>query len=255
MVFSFWGVAAFLTILLAQLDFSMQSYSYANSDVLKIFIYLGEYSVILHSFYVVLRNWESDLIEPSRKLRKTVFVSFAIGICIGAVGLNTGIMAEAYRPIVVIVGVLLVSKALYGFGHDELDHLVGQAAGSPIANKGPDEEDQSETESDSETKLLVSVMESEFYRELDATIGSLARRSGFPEYKVRRIISQDLGYRNFNSYLNRLRTKNAADRLIREPETPIKVIAYDVGYRSVTSFNRAFKEAYGVSPSTYRAVS
>ena len=66
------------------------------------------------------------------------------------------------------------------------------------------------------------------------------------------MINQKLGYRNFNDYINQLRIAEAGARLIAEPDTPILNIALDVGYRTLSSFNRAFKEILEQTPTAYR---
>ncbi len=47
------------------------------------------------------------------------------------------------------------------------------------------------------------------YRHDNITIGTLATRLGVPEYRLRRLINQRLGYRNFNVFLNNHRIEEA----------------------------------------------
>ena len=58
-----------------------------------------------------------------------------------------------------------------------------------------------------------------------------------------------------NQYLNQYRIAEAARRLQDPAEInlPISTIALDVGYASLSSFNKAFKEVHGVTPSIYRS--
>jgi len=81
----------------------------------------------------------------------------------------------------------------------------------------------------------------------------LAQKLELPEYKTRSLINQTLGYRNFNDYINQLRIADASERLVSDPEAPILNIALDVGYRTLSSFNRAFKEIHSLNPTDYRA--
>jgi AraC-like DNA-binding protein len=64
-----------------------------------------------------------------------------------------------------------------------------------------------------------------------------------------------LHYRNFNQFLNQYRIEEAARRLQdpHEQHIPISSIALDVGYASLSSFNKAFKDTYQVTPSVYRS--
>ena len=92
------------------------------------------------------------------------------------------------------------------------------------------------------------------YRREGLTIGTLAAELGVPEYRLRQLINEGLGYRNFNAFLNRYRIDEARDALADpvQEEVPILTIALDAGFQSVGPFNRAFKAATGVTPSEFR---
>lgn len=103
---------------------------------------------------------------------------------------------------------------------------------------------------------LTQLMESDFaYREMGLTIGQLAVRMELPEYRLRRIINAGLGYRNFNDFLNTYRIREASQRLIDPTgiEEAVLNIALDAGFRSLSSFNKAFKQSLGKTPTEYRA--
>ena len=92
------------------------------------------------------------------------------------------------------------------------------------------------------------------YREPTLSIGALAERMALPEHKLRRLINQGLGHRNFSAFLNTYRLGDAR-RWLADPvqrETPILTIAMDAGFQSIGPFNRAFKSATGVTPSEFR---
>jgi len=105
--------------------------------------------------------------------------------------------------------------------------------------------------------MLVSLQQlmdrERLYAEHDLRIAGVAARLNVPEYRLRRAINQTLGYRNFNRYINDHRLREACVRLLSQPDLPILSIALDVGFRSISSFNSAFREANGCSPSEFRA--
>ena len=92
------------------------------------------------------------------------------------------------------------------------------------------------------------------YREMGLTIGKLAVQLDIPEYRLRQLINTGLGYRNFNDFLNQFRIREASERLADsdQRDTQILVIALDTGFRSLSSFNKAFKATYEVTPTAYR---
>ena len=57
---------------------------------------------------------------------------------------------------------------------------------------------------------------------------------------------------NFSVYLEDLRLNEAA-RLIKEGNANVTDISLEVGYNNTTSFRRAFKKKFGVTPSAMSA--
>jgi AraC-like DNA-binding protein len=56
---------------------------------------------------------------------------------------------------------------------------------------------------------------------------------------------------NFTEYVSRTRIEGAKNLLLN-PNLRISEIAYEVGFRSLTHFNRVFRHIVGESPTTYR---
>lgn len=56
---------------------------------------------------------------------------------------------------------------------------------------------------------------------------------------------------NFTDYLSRVRTERAKNLLLN-PNLRVSEIAYEVGFQSLTHFNRVFKKILGQSPTDYR---
>jgi AraC-like DNA-binding protein len=92
------------------------------------------------------------------------------------------------------------------------------------------------------------------YRQEGLTIGALALKLGIPEYRLRRLINQGLGYRNFTAFLNGYRIAEAKAALAdpAQAAVPILTIALDAGFQSLPPFNRAFKAETALTPSDYR---
>lgn len=56
---------------------------------------------------------------------------------------------------------------------------------------------------------------------------------------------------NFTNYLGRVRVERAKELLLN-PNARVSEIAYEVGFQSLTHFNRVFRKITGESPSAYR---
>ncbi|MBL4639946.1 MAG: AraC family transcriptional regulator [Kordiimonadaceae bacterium] len=104
-------------------------------------------------------------------------------------------------------------------------------------------------------KRVIEVVEAEeFYLEPNLTISTLAKKVQMPEHKLRQLVNQHMGYRNFADFLNEYRIEAAKIRLadVANRRQQVLVLAMDLGYGSLGPFNRAFKARTGLTPSEYR---
>ncbi|WOH37721.1 helix-turn-helix domain-containing protein [Thalassotalea fonticola] len=111
------------------------------------------------------------------------------------------------------------------------------------------------TEFKDELVKLKNVMVNEcLYRQEGLTISKLASHVAIQEYKLRTIINGALGYRNFNDFLNHYRITEVSEKLSCEQfkSTPILTLALESGFRSLSSFNKAFKMTHNATPSEFR---
>ena len=113
-------------------------------------------------------------------------------------------------------------------------------------------------ERDEDSALLAALrraMEHDrLYRAEGLSIGGLATKLGTPEHRLRRLINRQLGYRNFNAFLNGYRLADVTSALAdpAQEAVPILTIALDAGFQSLGPFNRAFKAETGLTPSEFR---
>ena len=102
------------------------------------------------------------------------------------------------------------------------------------------------------TSLLERMQDERLYADHDLRVAKLADMIGVPEHHLRKKINKQLGYRNFNQFVNQYRIEEAGQRLNQEPTLPVLSVALDVGFRSISSFNTAFQSQFGMSPTAYR---
>ncbi len=105
-----------------------------------------------------------------------------------------------------------------------------------------------------ELQRLQALIEGRVFLNPGLTIGSLATQVGVPEHRLRRLVNQSLGYRNFAAFINDHRIAEAKRRLADHAfaREQITGLAFDLGFASLAPFNRAFRERVGMSPSEYR---
>lgn len=88
------------------------------------------------------------------------------------------------------------------------------------------------------------------HRDESLTLQVLAQRLGYSEFHMTRKFKEILGMQ-FRTYL-RSRKLAFALKEVRDSEKRMLDIAFDYGFSSHEAFTRAFKAAYGVTPSEYR---
>jgi len=211
----------------------------------------GEYLIIALGLWTVWSNWEDDLVESRRRLRGVVLTGVGVSVLLVVIPLNTGLVG-VWLPYLSIAVINLVCT--YSLLRGRTGVLFGIPTQLPILPQEVAETPQKTEDKDQQAHaiLLKALMDQGFYRTEHLTLKMLAEQLGLPEYKTRALINQTLGYRNFNDYINQLRIHEAALHLLREPQTPVLNISLDVGYRTLSSFNRAFKEIQNMSPSEFR---
>ncbi len=105
-------------------------------------------------------------------------------------------------------------------------------------------------------KLIHLIEVEKIYKQEEISIREIANMLGEQEYKIRKLINYQLGYKNFNEFINFYRITEICKVLTDEKQNNEKLsitrLAMDYGYGSLVSFNRAFKSQTGITPSEYR---
>lgn len=240
--------------------------------------------------WAAARHWRADLVEDRRRLRVFVAVSgIAYTLAFLAVRLGSPRGQLSGWAATLDVGVLLLIVGVLVFGMLRLvssnlfssapptAHIHSLVSTLPAAEPtGPDL--LSATASDgiassdptapmpalaagsdpAEDRLALALQHlmavERVYRADDMSVANLAARLSVPEYRLRRLINQRLGYRNFNAFVNgyRLDAVRAALADPAQREVPVLTLALDAGFQSIGPFNRAFKAATGLTPTEFR---
>ncbi len=85
----------------------------------------------------------------------------------------------------------------------------------------------------------------------ELTVEKLAGVAHFSPFHFHRIFSAVAG-ETIGAFVARVRIERAATLLTARPDRPVTQIALETGFASPSSFSRAFREAYGVSPTEWR---
>lgn len=209
-----------------------------------------------HVVYTAVRGLGSDLVEPRRRFRVPFVITMGAIVAIivgsGFFSLQGSWITSIYVGSIFLL-ILFFNLATFRLHGDSM-HII-----DPVPEQSLPSLKSRVSERDKDKPLvdrIHHVMESErLYTQPGLTIGMLAAKVSMQEYRLRRLINQKLHYRNFNQYLNQYRIAEAARRLQdpAESQVAISTIALDVGYASLSSFNKAFKELHGVTPTIFRS--
>ena len=83
------------------------------------------------------------------------------------------------------------------------------------------------------------------------SLADVAKAAGASVFHFCKVFHKTTGLK-FTDYVARVRLEDARTELLN-PNRRISEIAYDVGFQSLTQFNRTFKRVFGQSPSDFRA--
>ena len=225
-----------------------------------IFIFMPQVIMLAfacHVVYTAVTGLSGDLVESRRQLRVPFAIAMGsiVAIIVGAgfFNLNESWLYSIYMGSIFLF-MLFFNLSTFPLHRDSprVIEQVEAPAAAPVNTPRVSDSDKDKPLVD----RVHHVMESKrLYAQTGLTIGMLASSVSMQEYRLRRLINQKLHYRNFNQYLNQYRIAEAARRLQNPAEITLSIssIALDVGYASLSSFNKAFKEVHGVTPSIYRS--
>ncbi len=207
------------------------------------------------ALYWTVKDWRVDLVETRRLQRVVLMV--VIGVNIVSYTLLTRLILtpnditlmyvhEGYMAFNALSNAaVLLFLTRHGFSAP-----VTAAADASLRADSPNDLGSSALDA----AAFDAAMKAGVHHEPGLTIASLAKRLKMPEYRLRRLINDQLGYRNFNQMLHAYRVADASAALAdpAQRRLPILSIALSVGYQSINPFNRAFRELKGTTPSAFR---
>ena len=240
----------------------------AINDISYIFVQIIPQLIMLvfaaHTIYLAYQGYSTDLLEQRRRVRVTflLIMGVLLVVVVGSDFINLFSrfvlapgqsllpdMPGYFVSIYIFVMTFLFSQLIFQLNGDARA-LISNSGGAAIKSKK-----NGSPQSNVNPALLEKIKETmevgKLYTKTGLTIADLAEKLSIQEYRLRRIINQQMQFKNFNQFLNNYRIEDACSRL-RETSTPISTVALDVGYASLSVFNKAFKERYGITPTEFR---
>jgi AraC-like DNA-binding protein len=207
------------------------------------------------ALYWTVADWRFDLVETRRAIRA---LTLAVG---GGLIIASGLMQVLIDPnsvanyiaheAVAVADLAILAFILFRMTDGDVGRYLDFQSPRTTVRQGP----AANADLGPALARLTALLEQERICEQEGlSLKALAGRVGVPEYRLRKLIHEQLGYRNFNALLHDYRIREAC-RQLRDPalrRTPILTIALSVGYASINTFSRGFREITGVTPSAWR---
>ena len=240
-----WLIAALYLVVALWVGLERGATNVAVNIYLLVPVQLTKLGFAIGAMFIVWRGRENDVVESRLKLRRVFAAS--IGVIVAAVvatelvtGWNVPALIELFGMAAIFFATLMLNLAFLRLNPSFV--LRESRALASVSS-----------EDSSLIDALNKLMSEDFaYTNHDLRIADLAATLKVPEYQLRRTINRSLGHQNFNQFINRYRVEEAARRLVNEPRAPVLTIALDVGFRSISSFNTAFRAHYKKTPTDYR---
>lgn len=215
---------------------------------------IGMIAFGLAGMWTAWRGRDNDLVEPRRRFRLIVIWAigaFVIWVALVEIPIFGGrwlVDVKAITQVAIVAMTFVVSFGLYSF-------VQPQLFSAPVQTLAPSTPAPPPDPSPLAASLRAHMAHQRPYRADGLTIAALAAQLGEQEYRLRRLINGELGFRNFTAFLNAYRLDEVRGALAdpAQREVPILTIALDAGFGSLGPFNRAFREAQGMTPSAWRA--
>ncbi len=139
------------------------------------------------------------------------------------------------------------TKVLKPKQYDALVKLLTIFAGhlAMVANQIAVQQQNAEPPMITRAKEFIKTNQSE-----DISLGDVAKAVNTSTFYFCKMFKKATGL-NFTDYLSRIRIEKAKNLLLN-PNLRISEIAYEVGFQSLTHFNRVFRKLAGQSPTEYR---
>lgn len=208
-----------------------------------------ELVLICHALVIALQHWRDDLVQERRYIRGGVISVSAVYIFLVIfVEHLLGIHWLAFTLVQSAVLALLVTGLnflLFNLRASSLFETVKVQSKENVLQKSPSKE---------LTRVIDSMVKDKLYQQDGLTISALAKYLSIHEYKLRHLINGEMNYRNFNDFLNYYRILEVTENLSQPTlsNMPVLTLALDSGFRSLSSFNKAFKTTHGITPTEYR---
>lgn len=220
---------------------------------------LASSTVLVLALVEAVRGYNRSLPQRERRFRQIFIACYASLVAVAVLWVSqsaAGTLAAEWKDGVqtscAFAAMAMAGLSVkYRFTHP----LRIQSPGSSAPNRLQHRPIVPNAEASALANRIVDLFETrEVFKTPNLKVADLARELQEPDYKISRCIVGAMGFANFNRLANFYRI-NCAKRILSDPsfdDQSILLIGMDCGFGSIGPFNRAFKEATGLTPRAFR---
>lgn len=221
---------------------------------------LGSVIPLLMITHIALVAWSeknNDLLEPRRRARTWMVVILIVAFVVSLLSewfddpLYASLMSFMFALPASMILLLWLARI-----HPQVLHFETSTGFSKSTSTSTiKSQEQMDVKQVALMRELSNTMQEQLaYQQHGLTINTLASLLNTQEHRLRTLINQRLGYRNFSAFLSHYRLQEVKKHLADpdKSDVPITTLALEVGFSSLQTFNRVFKNNENCTPSEYR---
>ncbi|KZN30675.1 helix-turn-helix domain-containing protein [Pseudoalteromonas luteoviolacea] len=222
---------------------------------------MREATILLSSCILVLSFWEAIRgFEQAKRQDKQQRILFMItfGSAVLASKSAKGVFADNPEMLAVTISIitLCVLASLQYLLYWRFHRAVN--ADTVLLHQAQNSKPSEPTIRDDEMRLAGQIqsllVDQTYFLQANLKVADIARELEVPEYKISKVLRNQLQAKNFNQFINTLRVEHAKG-MLADPDKQhwsVLVIGLECGFASVGPFTRAFKTYTGTTPNQYR---
>ncbi|MFK7843515.1 MAG: helix-turn-helix domain-containing protein [Sphingorhabdus sp.] len=204
--------------------------------------------LMIHLCMTTLRGRKDDLLDKRRASRIYCVVVIVFVALVAAISEPLIPSSSEWRQ---TTKVLTIWPAII-WGFIWMTSFDGKAV--TFANNSGEKNVLNEQDAQLREKLTHEMEAGLAFKEPSLSISKLASKLGVTQHRLRSLINQNLGHKNFCDFVNTYRIFEVKNALTdpKKEHLPILTLALDSGFKSLSTFNRTFKKSENLTPTEYR---
>lgn len=214
--------------------------------------------MIGYAFYLMLAEKSADLVQARRQVRVALLIIIGVQSILSLLLERIAFQLDLFtlwdpryeiHVALVAIGLLNSMAILFLLMRSNIVQFI-----DPVVKLRDPQPQPIDTTAADVIRVEAALGQDKVYRQNGLSVHDLAKHLNLPEYRLRKLIHDHLGFRNFNTLLHHYRVDEVAQALAdpNQNGTPVLTLALSAGYQSITPFNRAFRELKDMTPTQFR---